>query len=1067
MLKFIRGKAQQPSADRQRLQKELFAFRKTVHHGFPNKPTALAWDPELRLLAISTTNGMLKGRVITLCDNNSLHLWEINDGCLEEVKSQVFEGKLKKISAMCIDSSKELLLLGTEGGNVYFLNLKTFQMLDSIIYVDIVTQNLPSSYKITNPGAVEAIAEQPGNPDCILIGYTRGLIVYWDKSNPSNKKIFLNPQQLECLCWYSSGTKFISSHNDGSYAFWDLDAEDKPIEEPTTLYGPFPCKPITKLLVVENEGENLIVFSGGMPRASYSEKYTVTVFESTGKAHTVLDFTSKVIDFIYIEGEKGEPGILLVLAEEELIAVDLSNDDMKMILLPYLASLHASAVTCSYHVSDVPAHLYDMLKEAGLQQIQDVYSERKWPTLGGRTLREKEVSDTYELLLTGHEDGTVRFWDCTGVGFFPLYKFSSTPYFANDIPLSPSEDEDEWPPFKKIGTFDPYSDDPRLAVKKVWLCPKSGTLVVAGTAGHIIVATVGDETPADGQIPVRSVSIVSDRDNFVWKGHEALVPTKQPTVPSNGLQVSSILQLHPPASITAFCCSTELGLIAAGTAHGLALYDYIRMQPVVTKCTLNPNDLSGAGEGPISRRKSLKKSLRESFRRLRRGRTTKANAGDKRGQASPVRGQNIGSPVEARPVERQIEARPVDDSMGGTIRCVHIANTFLISTQSSSPTFWAGTNNGTVYAFTISMPPHQKRREADVRSQLGKEIQLKHRAPVLSVTVVDSNSLPLNKDSALPHRVLICSEEQFKVFTLPSLKPLGKLKLTAHEGCRVRKTSFAKFMNPDKRTSETCLMCLTNLGDCLVLNVPEFRRQLNAAVVPPEDVHGIYSLTFTSEGEAFYLHSSSEYQRISLSATKVTSLAYEENTDEGESEDGDETEDENEKEAEEEEGEEDCKKSEDGDVKEEEESKFQKKEKILSEDVPLLNGSLMGRLKPLENGVEEDKLDFSIGDITVDSVKEHITNITSTCNDGLQEEPKNVVITKTTTTTIETNATSETKKTQDGTEYLVKVEQSKREILVEPQNRAFKSDLAKNLDIFSWGSRDSEKLVTVILNCYA
>lgn len=28
MLKFIRGKAQQPSADRQRLQKELFAFRK-------------------------------------------------------------------------------------------------------------------------------------------------------------------------------------------------------------------------------------------------------------------------------------------------------------------------------------------------------------------------------------------------------------------------------------------------------------------------------------------------------------------------------------------------------------------------------------------------------------------------------------------------------------------------------------------------------------------------------------------------------------------------------------------------------------------------------------------------------------------------------------------------------------------------------------------------------------------------------------------------------------------------------------------------------------------------------
>lgn len=48
---------------------------------------------------------------------------------------------------------------------------------------------MPPTYKITNPGAVEAIAEQPDNPDRILIGYTRGLIVLWDKSNPSNKKV--------------------------------------------------------------------------------------------------------------------------------------------------------------------------------------------------------------------------------------------------------------------------------------------------------------------------------------------------------------------------------------------------------------------------------------------------------------------------------------------------------------------------------------------------------------------------------------------------------------------------------------------------------------------------------------------------------------------------------------------------------------------------------------------------------------------------------------------------------------------------------------------------------------
>jgi lethal(2) giant larvae protein len=39
----------------------------------------------------------------------------------------------------------------------------------------------------------------------------------------------------------------------------------------------------------------------------------------------------------------------------------------------------------------------------------------------------------------------------------------------------------------QVGTFDPYSDDPRLAIQKLKLCPLSETLVLGGTAGQIIV----------------------------------------------------------------------------------------------------------------------------------------------------------------------------------------------------------------------------------------------------------------------------------------------------------------------------------------------------------------------------------------------------------------------------------------------------------------------------------------------------------------------------------------------------------------------------------------------------
>ena len=38
-----------------------------------------------------------------------------------------------------------------------------------------------------------------------------------------------------------------------------------------------------------------------------------------------------------------------------------------------------------------------------------------------------------------------------------------------------------------MGTFDPYSDDPRLAIQKVALCALSDTLVVAGSAGQILI----------------------------------------------------------------------------------------------------------------------------------------------------------------------------------------------------------------------------------------------------------------------------------------------------------------------------------------------------------------------------------------------------------------------------------------------------------------------------------------------------------------------------------------------------------------------------------------------------
>lgn len=69
--------------------------------------------------------------------------------------------------------------------------------------------------------------------------------------------------------------------------------------------------------------------------------------------------------------------------------------------------------------------------------------------------------------------------------------------------MAVDEDDEEWPPFKKVGNFDPYSDDPRLAIKKVILCPRTGTMIVAGTAGHIIISKFNDQ-PSSKEIKVKN-----------------------------------------------------------------------------------------------------------------------------------------------------------------------------------------------------------------------------------------------------------------------------------------------------------------------------------------------------------------------------------------------------------------------------------------------------------------------------------------------------------------------------------------------------------------------------------
>uniref|UniRef100_A0AAQ4NSZ6 LLGL scribble cell polarity complex component 1 n=1 Tax=Gasterosteus aculeatus aculeatus TaxID=481459 RepID=A0AAQ4NSZ6_GASAC len=892
MMKF-RFRRQGTDPQREKIKQELFAFNKTVEHGFPHQPSALAFDPKLELMAIGTKSGAIKvygspgveftglhadttavtqihflpgqGRLLSLLDDNTLHLWELVAGaprdaggakregvvCLEEVDCYSLPGRpgiescsATRVTVLLLMRSGDLLCVGTEGGGVYFLELPRLSLKESqTLLQDQIIQSLPDDYRCGKSlGPVESLQEHPQRPGKLLIGYSRGLVVLWESTSRRVEQLFLGKQQLESLVWERSGNLFVSSHNDGGYSVWAVTTGNNVIHQPvssTIPYGPFPCKAINKILWRTTQtGSPVVLYSGGMPRASYGDRHCLTIQQD--KEHVTLDFTSRVIDFFTVHGveqdeEFDEPSAVVVLLEEELVVMDLRTPGWPSLPTPYLAPLHSSAITCSFHVSGVPPKLWERLANAGRAQQGRQPAHGSWPICGGKNLAPPPKNQ--ELLLTGHEDGTVRFWDASGVALTPLYKLSTANVFHTDCdpsddPQDPSDDpdmqqEEEWPPFRKVGCFDPYSDDPRLAIQKISLCKYSNKLVVAGTAGQVIVLGLSDERSAH-PVDVSVVDLLQDREGFTWKGHDRLEPRLKPASFPPGFQPLVLVQCVPPASVTAVALHAEWNLISFGTSHGFGLFDYHRRNAVLARCTLHPND-SLAMEGPLSRVKSLKKSLRQSFRRIRKSRVS----GKKRPVATPtskVQEANaaLAEQEDVAPIQRRIEPRSADDSLSGVVRCLCFADTFLRDGTHHGATLWAGTNSGSVYAYALEVPGVGSGRACErgageggvcVEAVLGKEIQLMHRAPVVSICVLDGRGKPLPDpyeasqdlaiapDMANAHSVLIASEEQLKV-----------------------------------------------RYDC----------------IRKEDISGIASCVFTKNGQGFYLISPSEYERFSLSAKTLT-----------------------------------------------------------------------------------------------------------------------------------------------------------------------------------------------------
>lgn len=260
------------------------------------------------------------------------------------------------------------------------------------------------------------------------------------------------------------------------------------------------------------------------------------------------------------------------------------------------------------------------------------------------------------------------------------------------------------------------------------LCTNTDTLIVAGTAGQVLTFEFATEsTDVNVAVSVR----------FLPRGylHTCFAPTadhrqlarwlrelrlerprrneEQRNVHSVGsrphivsatvsasrdLSSCALLRHSHVCSLSIIHCAPTLELAlfryAVGTAHGFTIFDYKLNRILAAKCTLDPNALgntvpapSSTGESTLIRGRSLKKSLRESFRRLRKGRTIKKAtmlpASKRIDESNPLSQTNMHLEEVIRvPVERQVEFRefkPVDEQVASMVRCLYFAKTYLNS----------------------------------------------------------------------------------------------------------------------------------------------------------------------------------------------------------------------------------------------------------------------------------------------------------------------------------------------------------------------------------------------------
>ncbi|XP_057708729.1 syntaxin-binding protein 5-like isoform X11 [Corythoichthys intestinalis] len=1005
------------------LVSENFQLCKTVRHGFPYQPTALAFDPVQKILAIGSRSGGVRilgrpgvdcfcqhesgaavlqlqflineGALVTACADDTLHLWNLRQRRPAILHSLKFNRE--RITFCHLPFQSKWLYVGTERGNTHIVNIESFILSG---YVIMWNKAIELSTK-THPGPVVHLSDSPKDEGKLLVGFESGTIVQWDlRAKKADFRIYYD-EAIHSVSWHHEGKQFMCSHSDGSLTVWNLRNTSKPIQV-TFPHGKIQkdgkkesCKPILKVdYKTSRNSEPFVIFSGGLSYDKAGRRPTLTIMH--GKAITVLEMDYPIVEFMTLcetpyNNEVQDPYAVVVLLEKDLIVVDLTQSNFPVFENPYPMDIHESPVTCTAYFADCPPDIIPVLYSIGVKHKKTGYSQKEWPVSGGMwTLG----SHTYpEIIITGHADGSIKFWDASAITLQMLYKLKTNKVFEKPKPNESRAAE--------------LVDDDPFAVQMVSWCPQSRIFCVVGISAHIILYRFS-KYDANTQIVSLEVRLQCDPEDVISPSENENNPCfsephsgshspqphhhQHPPSPGGGTpesfkdstpclkvkdrvvrvppgyQAELVIQLpwidgEPPQQISSLDINSAYGLLAFGNCNGLAVVDYLQKTILLCMSTL---DLYGAADpyqrltrSPRRNRQSTsefcmrglsnfysdsKKRIRTSYQSLTELSDNQQSVDMERSK-SPTSvkgpGRKLSLPTDLKTDLGYASRRAMLQQLHGVTMYSHDEhhsatpycwsdresreNSFSRSRSSSvssidrdtkeaittlqfgesfgrksdtlpTPCLWVGTSLGVILLIPMSIPTDQEERmeEAITIGPCGAVLMLK--GSVLRFGFLDCmgallqtpyevwRDLNAPEDPDRPrkrklvhyspsssqdtygdgHLAIVCSERQAKVFLMPSQSCLFVHNIT--ESSFVLRSDLVSVCN------SVCLACFCANGHVMTLSLPSLRPLMDVNYLPLTDMRIARTFCFTNGGQALYLSSPTEIQRITYSQEMYDNL---------------------------------------------------------------------------------------------------------------------------------------------------------------------------------------------------